>query len=716
MKNVSDGTLTQHIGNWKRNRQQFRAPKLKFKNYFRKKYRQKYLSISILCFLLLLSAFIIFFHEDKEILERRKLSECGELEEIEIEEPDTLFPKEIFSKAELRSGAIGLHIFAMCLMFMGLAIICDDYFEPTLEACVSSLQLTEDVAGATFMAAGGSAPELATSIIGVFFASSDIGFGTIVGSAVFNVLFVIAICAYIAPGLELSWWPLVRDCSYYCASILILVLCVMNQEVHWWEALTLFICYLIYVLIMKYNEEAYQFVEKKLNGGVPETPSRLFFKKLSKTWIFKVIVGSSIILNLIAIIRTLQLDADYKGVWYSVNLSCSFIFICEYLCKSYAYGFLSYWKDPWNAIDGGLVLFIGVEFLIGSSSNTSAFSTIRLFRFVRVARSVRIIRALELIHTPKVNQHTQTREKDFPEPWKGWSIKEFLPDPQNTCEIKDRKSSHKKSKIEIIRLNHRQTGPSYSAVLPNLEEDDSYEQSDCIPERQRGKSGARAPHHIEDESEEEDDEEDDGPAGLFDIPDNIMGKIQWALTFLLRFFFKFTIIDTTKPENEKYWVYSFSACVIWIAILSYVMVWMATVLGSTFNIPDPVMGLTLLAGGTSIPDLLSSAAVARQGYGDMAVSSSIGSNIFDILVGLPVPWLLYTTVFYPGETIKIQSDGLTIMVLSLFLMVAFVCLLIHYYGWVLSKKLAYSFVTLYVVFIVESLLLEYGSLFGSSCT
>jgi len=37
-------------------------------------------------------------------------------------------------------------------------------------------------AGATFMAAGGSAPELFTSIIGTFIANSDVGFGTIVGS------------------------------------------------------------------------------------------------------------------------------------------------------------------------------------------------------------------------------------------------------------------------------------------------------------------------------------------------------------------------------------------------------------------------------------------------------------------------------------------------------------------------------------------------------
>jgi sodium/potassium/calcium exchanger 2 len=53
------------------------------------------------------------------------------------------------------------------------------------------------------------------------------------------------------------------------------------------------------------------------------------------------------------------------------------------------------------------------------------------------------------------------------------------------------------------------------------------------------------------------------------------------------------------------------------------------------------MGLTFLAAGTSVPDLLTSVIVARQGHGDMAVSSSIGSNIFDVLVGLPLPWLAF---------------------------------------------------------------------------
>ena len=63
---------------------------------------------------------------------------------------------------------------------------------------ILQLGISPDVAGATFMAAGGSAPELFTSVIGVFIAKSDVGIGTIVGSAVFNILFVIAACAFAA--------------------------------------------------------------------------------------------------------------------------------------------------------------------------------------------------------------------------------------------------------------------------------------------------------------------------------------------------------------------------------------------------------------------------------------------------------------------------------------------------------------------------------------
>uniref|UniRef100_A0A3Q0T3C0 Sodium/calcium exchanger membrane region domain-containing protein n=1 Tax=Amphilophus citrinellus TaxID=61819 RepID=A0A3Q0T3C0_AMPCI len=83
-------------------------------------------------------------------------------------------------------------------MFHALAIVCDVYFVPSLEKVSENLQLSQDVAGATFMAAGSSAPELFTSLIGVFITKGDVGVGTIVGSAVFNILVIIGICGIFA--------------------------------------------------------------------------------------------------------------------------------------------------------------------------------------------------------------------------------------------------------------------------------------------------------------------------------------------------------------------------------------------------------------------------------------------------------------------------------------------------------------------------------------
>merc|ERR1711907_337738 len=101
------------------------------------------------------------------------------------------------------------------------------------------------------------------------------------------------------------------------------------------------------------------------------------------------------------------------------------------------------------------------------------------------------------------------------------------------------------------------------------------------------------------------------------------------------------IPDCRPPGSEKIAPLTLIASVIMIACFAIVMVEFAETFGQTLGIPDVVMGLTILAAGTSVPDLLSSVIVAQQGEGDMAVSSSIGSNIFDVAFGLPLPWLVF---------------------------------------------------------------------------
>lgn len=55
------------------------------------------------------------------------------------------------------------------------------------------------------------------------------------------------------------------------------------------------------------------------------------------------------------------------------------------------------------------------------------------------------------------------------------------------------------------------------------------------------------------------------------------------------------------------------------------------------------------------------------GLGDMAVSNTVGSNVFDILVGLGVPWGLQTMAIDYGSTVRILGKSLICTSYSIFL-------------------------------------------------
>ncbi|KAF4528352.1 hypothetical protein B566_EDAN006607 [Ephemera danica] len=179
---------------------------------------------------------------------------------------DPLFPADLFTMEQRKQGAVALHILGVIYMFVALAIVCDEFFVPSLDVIIEKLDIADDVAGATFMAAGGSAPELFTSVIGVFVSFDDVGIGTIVGSAVFNILFVIGMCAIFSRTvLTLTWWPLFRDCTFYSISLITLIIFFRDNSIHWYEALVLFIIYIAYVSFMKWNQTVERFVKRHLN-------------------------------------------------------------------------------------------------------------------------------------------------------------------------------------------------------------------------------------------------------------------------------------------------------------------------------------------------------------------------------------------------------------------------------------------------------------------
>lgn len=56
------------------------------------------------------------------------------------------------------------------------------------------MELSQDVAGASVMAAAVACPELFVNILATFFTEGDVGIGTVVGTGLFNILLVPGLC------------------------------------------------------------------------------------------------------------------------------------------------------------------------------------------------------------------------------------------------------------------------------------------------------------------------------------------------------------------------------------------------------------------------------------------------------------------------------------------------------------------------------------------
>lgn len=115
----------------------------------------------------------------------------------------------------------------------------------------ADLGISPDVAGATFMATATCAPELFVSVIGTFLTESDLGVGTVVGSAIYNTLGVSA-CAGLAArkAITLEKWPLLRDSGVYLVAIVALAVIVVDDVVTWYEAMFMLAMYFGYFLLM----------------------------------------------------------------------------------------------------------------------------------------------------------------------------------------------------------------------------------------------------------------------------------------------------------------------------------------------------------------------------------------------------------------------------------------------------------------------------------
>ncbi|KAL7727135.1 hypothetical protein ACLKA6_016095 [Drosophila palustris] len=530
------------------------------------------------------------------------------------------FPQPLMNKFARQHGGLIIHILVAIYTFFGLAIVCDEYFVASLDRLCEELKLSPDVAGATFMAAGSSAPELATVVIGVFFAKDDIGISGVIGSAVFNIMFVISVCALCSGTVcQLNWWPLVRDCFFYCVSILVMLIIIFNDVISCFESVVMLLCYVGYCVALTFNTELERWA---LGLNLPfKLPSK---EEQSALVTYKNVPESSYTQGTAGQPQTKESDLSSQKQQEPTQ------------------GDYQSYNDPNSSWDPNAAW---------TEDNQS-------------------------------QPQPQSMISSQP-PVDDWGMSQF-----NQGQGQENMGYHGDQPESVV------TGEAVVAKATGTASTTGKTQ------------GATAPGGV-DYYKSTDRQKESRPDPLARPTEGgLPALVAWYVVYPIHFLCKKTMPDCRLAQYRNWYPFTFLLSMVWISFYSYFMVWMITVIGSTLGIPDTVMGLTFVAAGVSVPDALSSIAVIKEGFGDMAVSNAIGSNVFDILVCLGLPWFIQTAIIAPGSHVNVISKGLVYSTLSLFSTVVFLILSTHLNGWKLDKRLGIILMLWYLFFITLASLYE----------
>lgn len=149
-----------------------------------------------------------------------------------------------------------IYIILLLLCFYFTAIVCDEFFVWSLNKISQKLKISSEVTWATFMAIGSSAPELFTSIFALFFVfgsggNEAVGAGTIVGSAIFNVLIITWLSlVFSKSNKKLYRQPVVRDLLFYTLTVTVLIISLWDGQILFYEAGIMVALYTIYVFVV----------------------------------------------------------------------------------------------------------------------------------------------------------------------------------------------------------------------------------------------------------------------------------------------------------------------------------------------------------------------------------------------------------------------------------------------------------------------------------
>lgn len=159
-------------------------------------------------------------------------------------------------------------------------------------------------------------------------------------------------------------------------------------------------------------------------------------------------------------------------------------------------------------------------------------------------------------------------------------------------------------------------------------------------------------------------------------------------------------VETVEPKYKLGKACAFTAVgLVCIVLGGNFVVESASAIATAMNIGQKFISLTIVAFGTSLPELVTSVMAAKKKEQDIALGNIIGSNIFNICFVIGVPATLFGNII-PAETVYLDTIVMLIATVTLFVFsktkrqvskkeaVVFLLMFVLYYGYLVASQMA----------------------------
>jgi Ca2+/Na+ antiporter len=379
---------------------------------------------------------------------------------------------------------------------------------------------------------------------------SAVGAGTVVGSELFNMLVIIGgVCLVTPIPLALDWRPLVREVTFFTLSLIGILATLQDSQVHWYEAAVLLSGYVGYVLVCSFYPKIIQ-----LFCPMAEGPG-----------------GEGDEFRLEAIMDAMDngdLAVD-EGLRDTLRQSMTFS------------------KEKLNG--GAFGMDYGDVIMHGFIHKKSEF-----YSKVRNSKQMWQKRWMVLDDDKLYYQKKNGEDRmliSSPIAWaKAWV--RFTDKTEFTVSYPGN---------ELV----------FQAQVPTL----TRKWVAALGSRiEHFRSHAGSPSQIDLVEDAHDDDDDEEVHNILHFPSHGLGAQAFFLfSFPLLLIFRCTIIDVRKKKLMNYFPVTILTTVVWLAVMAEGMMRGADQSGCILGVSESVMGLTVAAAGTSLPNLFASLIVAKQG-------------------------------------------------------------------------------------------------------